>query len=90
VTLDPDVEKLLRDAMERGRKSFKQALNDAIRLGLEGRGGGEEPEFVVTARPLGLRAGIDPARLQEVDDDVEVEEFLGKTRSLEKRVRRRR
>lgn len=38
VTLDADVEKLLREAMARGKKSFKKALNEAIRLGLAGRG----------------------------------------------------
>jgi hypothetical protein len=31
VTLDPDVEKLIRDAMRERGVSFKQALNDSIR-----------------------------------------------------------
>ncbi len=83
VTLDPDVEKLVRDLMARGRKSFKQALNDAIRLGLAARGGDREPDFVVRARPLGLRRGIDPARLRDVDDEIEIEEYRRKTRILE-------
>ncbi|MDQ3980927.1 MAG: antitoxin [Actinomycetota bacterium] len=41
VTLDPDVEALVRKVMEERGVSFKQALNDAIRAGLaptEGRG----------------------------------------------------
>lgn len=33
VTLDPDVELLLRDAMQRRRQSFKEALNQAVRNG---------------------------------------------------------
>jgi hypothetical protein len=33
VTLDPDVEKLIRDTMRERGVSFKQALNDAIRAG---------------------------------------------------------
>jgi len=33
VTLDPDVERLVRDRMKRLGISFKQALNDAIRTG---------------------------------------------------------
>lgn len=85
VTLDEDVVELLRAARERDRSSFKETLNAAVRRGLRGEvGRGEEP-FVVDARPLGLRAGIDPGRLREVDDDLEVEEFLRKTRALEAR-----
>ena len=34
VTLDTDVERMLRESMHRSRTSFKQALNTAIRAGL--------------------------------------------------------
>lgn len=34
VTLDPDVERLLREAMRERGISFKQALNEAARTGL--------------------------------------------------------
>ena len=34
VTLDPDVERLIRDAMRERGISFKKALNDAARTGL--------------------------------------------------------
>jgi hypothetical protein len=34
VTLDPDVEKLIRDAMRERGVSFNQALNDTIRAGV--------------------------------------------------------
>lgn len=37
VTLDPDVERLLRDAMKRHGLSFKEALNEAARVGLSGK-----------------------------------------------------
>ena len=40
VTLDADVEQLLRDAMHERRQSFKETLNQAIRAGLAG---GEGP-----------------------------------------------
>jgi len=76
---------LLRVAKERSRTSFKQVLNAAVRRGLKGEGGAVEKPFVVTARPLSLRPGIDPARLRELDDELELEEFLRKTRALEAR-----
>ncbi len=82
VTLDADVELLIRRAMERGRKSFKQVLNEAVRRGLKGEGGEDVPAFVVKARPMGLRSGIDPARLRDLDDELEVQEFLRKTQAL--------
>ena len=34
VTLDPDVERLVKDAMRERGLSFKQALNEALRRGL--------------------------------------------------------
>jgi hypothetical protein len=38
VTLDPDVERLIRDAMRERTISFKEALNDAARKGLSASG----------------------------------------------------
>ena len=37
VTLDPDVERLIRDAMRERAISFKAALNEAVRIGLRGK-----------------------------------------------------
>jgi hypothetical protein len=86
VTIDPDVEQLLREAMEREHKPFKQALNEALRRGLKAPGTGEEAPFLVRSRPLKLRPGIDPSKLRDLDDEAEVEEFLRKTRALEARL----
>ena len=76
VTLDPDVERLLKEAMHRSRQSFKETLNRAIRTAL-GRESprSERPPFVVTARPLGLRAGIDPASFNKLADELEADAF---------------
>ena len=37
VTLDPDVERLIRDAMRERAISFKEALNEAARIGLSAK-----------------------------------------------------
>jgi hypothetical protein len=37
VTLDPDVERLIRNAMKERGISFKEALNEAARIGLRGK-----------------------------------------------------
>lgn len=83
VTLDPDVEQLLRDAMQRRRQSFKEALNQAIRNGLIEGKGAREGRFKTRARPMGLRTSLDPARLNQFADDMEVDAFLALSRTLE-------
>ena len=77
VTLDADVEHLLRNAMHRSRRSFKETLNSAIRTSLASRASAPKgAPFIVKARPMGLRAGIDPASLNRVADELEVDAFL--------------
>ena len=74
VTLDKDVERMLRDAMHRSRSSFKHTLNTAIRAGL----GKQSPAtkqraFVLKARALGLRPGLDPAGFNKLVDELETD-----------------
>jgi hypothetical protein len=63
--------------MHRSRSSFKQTLNAAIRAGL----GRKTPPatrrpFVLKARSLGLRTGLDPAGFNKLADALEVEAVL--------------
>jgi hypothetical protein len=77
VTLDKDVERLLRDAMHRSRSGFKQALNAAVRAGLgQNVASARRRPFRVKARPLGLRAGLDPAGFNQLADDLDVEGWV--------------
>ncbi len=85
VTLDKDVERLLQAAMRRTGGSFKQTLNEAIRAGLAGRSAREKPaKFVLKARPLGLRPGVDPTSLNKLVDELEINDFLARTRRARK------
>ena len=84
VTVDGDVEHLLRSAMQQTGQSFKTTLNDAIRRGLASVATlTPETPFVVTPHSMGLRAGIDPAQLQQLGDEMEVEAFLNLSRQLQ-------
>jgi hypothetical protein len=79
VTLDKDVERMVREAMHRSRSSFKETLNAAIRAGLSGKPAREKrAPFVVKARALGLRGGIDPAGLNKLADDLETDAIAAK------------
>ena len=80
VTLDKDVERLLRDAMHRSRSTFKETLNRAIRTGLGSKPSSSPSRpFVIKARPLRLRPAIDLAGFNNLADDLETEAFVERT-----------
>ncbi|MCC6194648.1 MAG: hypothetical protein IT518_09300 [Burkholderiales bacterium] len=86
MTLDRDVELLIREAMHRSRKSFKETLNAGLRAGLRtGAGGRTSAPFVVKARPLGLRAGFEPAGFNRLADELEAEAYAKSARRARKR-----
>ena len=74
VTLDADVEQFIRDACHKRKASFKRVLNDALRESLSPRYS-TKPELMAP-RPMGLAPGVDPKRLAELADDLEVEGYL--------------
>lgn len=84
VTLDRDLERILRETAVRTRRPFKKVLNDTLRQALEAQAGVGEP-FEVVARPMGLRSGLDPAGFNRLADDLEAEAFLETTRKLVER-----
>jgi hypothetical protein len=67
VTLDDEVASRLKQEMQRTGKSFKQALNDAVREGLARRKvAGRVPPYVVRPRPMGTIPGLDYANVAEL------------------------
>jgi hypothetical protein len=83
VTLDKDVERILRETALRTHKSFKKLLNETLRAGIKLTAPHETSEpFVLQARPMGLRAGHDPSGFNRLSDDLEAEAFLETTRKL--------
>lgn len=86
MTLDRDLERILRETAVRTHRPFKKVLNDTLRAGLEVQTKADRQEqFVVRARPMGLRPGHDPAGLNHLADDLEAEAFLEVTGKLLKR-----
>lgn len=64
-------------------QSFKQVLNLALRKGLADVAGDEqEPPFEIHARPMRVRAGLDPARLNSLADELEIDAHADLTRRL--------
>jgi hypothetical protein len=84
VTLDNDVQRLLKDEMHRRRQSFKETLNTAVRNGLQTKPP-QRRKFVVKAQAMGLRPGIDPDGFNRLLDEMESEAVMEKVRGIKKR-----
>jgi hypothetical protein len=78
VTLVPDTERIIRDFMRERGVSFKQALNDAIRIGLKpGRRNGARP-FTQKTYSLGSEQYFRWDKALAVADAIEDEELSRK------------
>lgn len=79
VTLEPDVARLLNDHARRSRKSFKETLNAAVRMGLSRISETtSNTEFTLDARPMQLKTGLDGGRLNSLLDEMEADAFIEK------------
>lgn len=77
LTLDDDVMAVLREEMERSRRPFRSVVNQALRLGLRvGAASETRQPFRVRPHDFRLKPGIDPDKLGQVADEVEVEAFV--------------
>ena len=80
VTLDPDVEAMLRKEVRRRGISFKQVLNDAIRTGLRDIGKRRSEEAF---EPLTFDMGkprVDLTKAAALAAELEDEELIGRYR----------
>lgn len=86
VTLDRDVERILRETAVRTHRPFKKVLNDTLRAGIIRSSEAKTVEpFVVKASPMGLRTGLDPLGFNRLADDLEAEAHLAITSKLTER-----
>jgi hypothetical protein len=74
--LDPDVAARLKERMAETSSSLKEVVNEALRRGLTAPRPSRLPPFRVKPHSLALRPGIDPDKLNQVVDELEVDEFL--------------
>ena len=78
LTLDDDIADSLKELARLLNKPFKQIVNDALRRGLSPAIG--EDRAAYTVRPLagGFRAGVDPFKLNQLNDELETREFTNR------------
>jgi len=78
VTLDPDVERLIRDAMRESGVSFKETLNEAARIGLGGKGLKRARKFTQRSFRMGAPQEFRWDKALAVADAIEDEELSRK------------
>ena len=88
LTLDDELARELQRIARHTGRSFKEVVNSMLRRALAT---GEKPRaslppFRVEAKARGFRAGVDVYRLNQVNDELETEDFQ---RELAERVRSR-
>ncbi len=77
ITLEPDVGAQLEAFADRRRLTFEDAVNALLRRGLSAQvpGARRKRRFAVTPNRSGFRAGVDPGRLNQLLDQLDVEAF---------------
>ncbi len=80
LTIDDDVAGILQKKVGQSGHSFKQVVNDLLRSGLAANGEVtlQRPYVSVVAKPLGLKPGYDPDKLNQLVAELESEEYVRK------------
>lgn len=78
VTLDPDVQALLKRAMREQDRSFKETLNDAVRAGLRKPAAAKAERFVQRSFAMG-RPLVDLTHANALAGELEDAELLERT-----------
>lgn len=80
MTLDPDVARLIDDAVHRERRPMKQVINDALRRGLRPAIAAAAPPYSLQPHESALRPGFDLTGFNRLVDDLEDEQVLDRAR----------
>ena len=76
LTLDDDVIDALKERARRLDQSFKQVVNDTLRRGLSPVAAESQPLYRVNPHHSGFRTGVDPLRLNQLNDELQADGFV--------------
>ena len=79
LSLEPDVAQRLRQELASGKKSFKEVVNERLRLGFGLKKSQKRPPFRVKPHSSAYQPGIDPTKFNQLVDELQVEEFIRKS-----------
>ena len=77
LTLDDDIADTLKEQARLLDMPFKQVVNDVLRRGMSPAIRETQAEYRVTPNRSGLAPGIDPLKLNQLNDQLEAEDFAG-------------
>ncbi len=77
LTLDPDVTRLVEDAMHRERRTMKQVVNDALRRSLAPARPAAAP-YRLIPHESAVRPGLDLAGFNRLADELDDEAVIGR------------
>lgn len=78
LTLDDDIADSLKEQARLLNKPFKQIVNDALRRGLAPSTREDRATYTVRPLPGGFRAGVDPFKLNQLNDELETRDFTNR------------
>lgn len=78
LTLEPDVAERVRQETASGKRTLKAVINERLRAGFGMQVDETTKPYRVQTFASGFRPGVDPARLNQLLDELEVEEFRTK------------
>jgi hypothetical protein len=80
LTIDPEIAERLKQEVALGKRPFKAIVNEALRKGLGLEEAKRAKPYRVKPHSPRLPPGIDPAKLNQLADELEVDAFIGKHR----------
>jgi hypothetical protein len=82
IALDDDIAEKLQDIAHKRRESFRQVVNETLRRGLSAQvpRPARTKLFKADTFESPFRAGVDPLRLNQLVDDLEVQRDSGSDR----------
>ena len=77
VTIDDDLAIAIEELRKREGLSFKSALNQVIRLGVQAKSAPPKAKkYRTPTMALGLKPGVDPTRFNAILDELETDVFI--------------
>lgn len=78
LTLEDDIADSLKEQARLLNKPFKQIVNDTLRRGLSPAIEEDRSAYTVKPLPGGFRAGVDPYKLNQLNDELDTSEFINR------------
>lgn len=77
--MEPDIARRLRELARREGRPFKEVVNESLRRGLALKQDAPgKTRYSVTPHLGGFRTGIDPLKLNQLNDELEVDGMVEK------------